>query len=89
MNGKKSHALRILIYFIAFVALVAVAVILAVSKIVPATNTLSGVLKGFAGYIAYAFLILSSLWYVMSKRGIVLKIVWVICSIGIVVLLFI
>ena len=85
MNGKKSHAFRILIYFISFVSLITVAIVLTISKIIPS----SGLMKTIAGYIAYAFLILSSLWYVLSKRGIVFKLVWVVCSVGIIVLLFV
>ena len=86
MNGKRSHSLRIFIYLLSFFTLIAVTALLVVARIVP---SISVVLKNVAQYTAFIFLALASLWYVMNKRSLVLKIVWVVCVVGSVVVLIV
>ena len=86
MNGKRSHSLRIFIYLLSFFTLIAVTALLVVARIVP---SISALLKNVAQYTAFIFLALASLWYVMNKRSLVLKIVWVVCVVGSVVVLIV
>lgn len=89
MNGKRSHNFRVFTNFLAFAALVAIAVLSIVAVIVPKTTNLSAVLLEIARYLAYFLVAMSSLWYVLSKRGYVVKVIWLVCAVGIIVLMFV
>ena len=84
MNGKKSHQFRVFTNSLAFLILIAVTGLLIAGKFVPNTNNLPAILNEIAKYLSIFLVALASLWYAISKRGIVPKIIWVICVVAIV-----
>ena len=89
MNGKRSHNLRVFTNFLAFVLLVVITILLVVAKFVPTSTNLSAVLGEIAKYVAIFLVIVASFWYMTSQRNVVVRIIWVVCSITIVVLMFV
>jgi hypothetical protein len=85
MDGRKSHNLRVFTNCLAFLFLVVIAVLLAVAKFVPAMWILGEVAKCLALFLV----VLASFWYMLSKRSVVVRVLWVVCSISIAVLIFI
>ena len=79
MDGKKSLMLRIITNTIAFVVLIAIAALLIVARVSGQSTNLSAVCIELSRLLAYLLVGLASFWYVMSKRNVVLKVVWVIC----------
>ena len=79
MDGKKSLMLRIVTNTIAFVVLIAIAALLVVARVSGQSTNLSAVCIELSRLLAYLLVGLASFWYVMSKRNVVLKVVWVIC----------
>lgn len=85
MDGRKSHNLRVFANHLAFLMLVAIAVSLAVAKFVPSLIVLEQVAKCLALFVV----MLTSFWYMISKRSVAIRALWVISSIAIIVLIFI
>ena len=89
MNGKRSHNLRVFSNFLSFLAIVIVAILVAVSYFLGTTSNISLILLKVAKVLTYSVIALSSLWYAMSKRNIVYKIIWLICVASVFVFTFI
>ena len=89
MNGKNSHNFRVFTNFLAFLILIVIAIISVVSKFSANYTNFSAVLGEISKILAYLLVSFASLWYVASKRGVVLKIVWVICVAVITILMFV
>lgn len=89
MNGKKSHNLRVFSNFLSFLAVVIVAVLTIVSHFLSPETNLSAVLMEISKILMCAVISISSFWYVLSKRSIVYKVIWVVCVVGIFVFAFI
>ena len=89
MNGKRSHNFRILTNCLAFFVLIVVAIILLLTKFAFKSSDLAVLLVNIAKYLTLAIVAMSSFWYVMSKRNVIVKIVWIVSLLAIVVLMFI
>lgn len=89
MNGKKSHNFRVFTNYLAFLLLIAIAILLIVERFVPLETGFSAILGEIAKYLAIFLVSIASLWYVASKRSIVVKIIWLIAVTSIVVLMFV
>lgn len=79
----KSGGLRALTNFIAWLALILIAVSLVLSKLNFASNVCV-IFNKIASYVAYFLVGFSSLCYVMSKRSILKKIIWLV-AVGMIV----
>lgn len=89
MNGKRSHNFRVFTNFLAFLILVIVAILLIVARLVSPAAGYSIILIEIAKYIAIFLVALASLWYVVSKRSLLVKVVWFIAVATIIILMFI
>lgn len=86
--SKNNSGLRAITNLCAYIALVLIAVALIFSKFKFASNV-SSIFTKIATYIAYALVGLSSFCYVMSRRGLLRKIIWAGCVATVVVLMII
>jgi len=89
MTGKNGNFLRGLTNLLAFIALVFISIALIAGKVSGADTNFSAICIDISRYAGYLLVGIASFWYVMSKRSLVLKIVWVICIAIVVVLMFI
>ena len=89
MDGRKSTMLRVMTNTIAFIILIAITVLIVVSRCTIQIPNISAICMDISKYLAYALVALASLWYALSKRNSTLKIVWFVCIAIILVLIFI
>ena len=83
MNGKRSHQLRVFTNGFAFFILVMVAGLVVAGRFITEAS-ISALLNEIAKYSSMFLVALASLWYAISKRGVIPKIIWAICVIAIV-----
>ena len=88
MNGKNSHNFRVFTNFLAFLVLVCIAIILIISKIGIFSN-ITAILNNIAKISAYFLVGMASFWYAISKRGAILKVLWLASVVVIIVTMFI
>ena len=86
--NKNGSVLRALTNFVAYIALILIAAALIMSKINFAPNVCA-IFNKIAVYIAYFLVGFSSLCYVLSKRSILKKIIWLAAAVTVVVLMII
>ena len=87
MNGKRSHNFRVFINTLAYFILVAVAIMMVVSRFV--LKDVSVMLENIIKYMTLFWISMAALWYAISKRNSIFKIVWFVAVAGIIVLMFI
>lgn len=88
MNGKNSHNFRVFTNFLAFLILVVIAIASIIGRL-KILNDFSALIGNIAKTLAYLLVAFASFWYVMSKRGFVLKIVWFASVAVIAILMFV
>jgi len=86
--GKNNIGLRALTNMFAYIAIVLIAVSLVMGKLNFAPNVCN-IFNKIAEYVAYVLVGFSSLCYVLSKRSILKKIIWLAAVITIVVIVFV
>lgn len=86
--SKNNSGFRAITNLCAYIALLLIAIALIFSKFKFASSV-SSIFTKISTYIAYALVGLSSFCYVMSRRGIIRKIVWVGCVATVVILMII
>ena len=87
MNGKRSHNLRVFTNFLAYGILIVIAILLVVSRVFLKTGNVAFVVSEIAKYLAIFLVAIASLWYAVSKRNLILKLIWFV-SVGAIVVLF-
>lgn len=88
MTGRNGNLFRVLTNFLAFIALVFIAISLLVGKFVGPETNFGAICVEISRYAGYALVGLASFWYVMSKRGLLVKIIWAVSVATIVILMF-
>ena len=87
MNGKRSHNFRVFTNALAYFILIIVAILMIVNRFV--SKDISLMLGNIIKYLALFLVAMASLWYAVSKRGVIAKVVWLIAVIGIIILMFV
>ena len=83
----REKGLRVLTNLLAFVVLVFIAISLIVGKVAGDTTNIASMCGQIAKISAYVLVGISSFWYAMSKRSILIRGLWLISVIVVVVML--
>lgn len=85
--SKNGNGFKSVMNFMAFVAIILIAISLILSKL-DFASSINSACTLIANVIAYIMVAISSLYFVRSRRGIGYVITWIICVVLIVVMMF-